>query len=45
MNRIIKITEEAYNYYVNGEDVLNEDVYASNKKGKNRIQLTYTLHS
>lgn len=41
MNRIIKITEEAYNYYVNGEDVLNEDVYASNKKGKNRIQLTY----
>lgn len=46
MRRIVKITEEAYNAYIYGEDIfgykpLNEDVYASGKRGKNQIQLTY----
>lgn len=44
--RIFKITEEAYNAYINCEDLfskntVNEDVYASGKRGKNQIQLTY----
>lgn len=38
--RIFKITEAQYNAFINGED-LNEDVYASGQKGRNKIQLTY----
>lgn len=41
MGKVVKITLEQYNAYVNGYDVLNEDVFASGKKGKNKIQLSY----
>lgn len=41
MNRIIRITENQYNAYINGKDLMNEDVYASGKRGKNKLQLTY----
>lgn len=38
--RIVKITEGQYRAFVDADD-LYEDVYASGKRGKNKIQLSY----
>lgn len=41
MGKILLITEEQYRAFINGEDLINEDVFASGKKGRNKIQLSY----
>ena len=44
MNRIIKITEEAYKYYVNGEDVLGEGVdWSKNDDGSINMSINQKM--